>query len=78
MGKAELKIEIDADLLARAAASGLSIEATLEAALKTALADYGAAHARAERWARDNAEALRAHRERIEKFGPFGDDLRTW
>ena len=38
MGKTELKIEIDADLLADARAAGVSLETILEAGLRIALA----------------------------------------
>ena len=34
--------------------------------------------AKARRWAEENAEALKAQRERIDAFGVFGEDLRTW
>jgi antitoxin CcdA len=74
MGKVELKIEIDADLLSRAAAAGVDLPAITESAVRAALAD----EEKAKRWAHENAEAILAHRERIEKYGVFGDDLRSW
>ena len=40
MGKAELSIEIDADLLARAKASQESLESLVEAGLRAALCRY--------------------------------------
>jgi antitoxin CcdA len=77
MGKTELKVEIDANLLERARAAGLDLDGLTEAALRRAV-DHLSADDRARKWAEDNADALQAHRERIEKFGVFGDDMRTW
>lgn len=78
MGKAELKI--DADLVARAKAAGLKVESVVESALRVALskAAVEAEAAAAARWAEENADAIKAHREQIEKHGVFGADFRTW
>ena len=77
MGKIELKIEIDADLLARARAAGLAVEAIAEDAVRARLTSlYDDEKARL--WAEENAEALKAQRERIDAHGVFGEDLRTW
>lgn len=78
MGKAELKI--DADLLAQASAAGVKVEQVAESALRVALSKAArqAEDTRAAQWATDNAEAIQAHREQIEKHGVFGEDLRTW
>lgn len=62
MGKIELRIEINADLAAQAKASGVSLEAA----------------ARANRWAEDNAGAIKLYRQRIKERGVFGEDLRRW
>ena len=94
MGKAELKIEIDADLLAQAGASGLDLREIIEEALRTSLSTNGMAETvatpefspppalnddeKARRWAEENAEAIKAQRERIDAIGVFGEDLRTW
>jgi len=83
MGKVELKIEIDADLLARAREAGLSVDRLTEQSLRRALADADRYHGlsdeqKAERWAEENAEAIKAQRERIDAYGVFGEDLRTW
>jgi antitoxin CcdA len=77
MGKTELKIQIDTDLAQRAAAEGVDVDAIAEAALRKAL-PLDSGDERARRWAEENAEAIAAHRKRIEEFGVFGDDLRTW
>jgi antitoxin CcdA len=77
MGKTELKVEIDADLLAQARASGVDLDAVTEAAVRGAL-KLDDPEARAKRWAEENAEALKAQRERIDAHGVFGEDLRAW
>ncbi|MBP6878203.1 MAG: type II toxin-antitoxin system CcdA family antitoxin [Phenylobacterium sp.] len=93
MGKAELKIEVDEALLAHARERGLDIAGVVEDALRQALPPRGVAEdgapdfaveqalsdeEKARRWAEENAEAIKANRERIEEFGIFGEDLRTW
>ena len=92
MGKAELKIEVDEALLAHARERGLDIAGVVEDALRQALPPRGVAEdgapdfaveqalsdeEKARRWAEENAEAIKANRERIEEFGIFGEDLRT-
>lgn len=77
MGKAELKVEIDADLLARAKASGVDLDAVTEAAVRDALKTDDP-EIRAKRWAEENAEAIEDYNRRIADRGLFGDDLRTW
>ena len=85
MGRHELKIEIDPDLIAEADRLGVDLSAAGIAGVERALAirrdrlktdDERSAEARA--WAAENAEALKAYRERIEKHGVFGEDFRTW
>ncbi len=83
MGKVELKIEIDADLLAQARDAGLPIDRLAAQSLRRALAETQpylglSDDEKAFRWAQENAEALEAQRARIEAFGVFGEDLRTW
>lgn len=77
MGKIELKIEIDADLLAKAKAAGLMVEDIAEDALRARLAALSDDE-KARLWAEENAEAIKAQRERIDAHGVFGEDLRTW
>lgn len=77
MGKIELKIEIDADLLARAKAAGLAVEAIAEDAVRARLTSLSDDE-KARLWAEENAEALKAQRERLDAHGVFGEDLRTW
>lgn len=93
MGKAELRIEIDEALLAEARNAGVPVEAVVEAALRCAVgtnspgivaadarqkADLAGAEARARKWAEDNAEAIKAYGERIEREGCFGEEWRQW
>ena len=79
MGKAELKIEIDADLLAQARAAGLVFEDLIEDGLRKALRNPGLSDdEKARQWAEENVEAIKAQRERIDAVGVFGEDLRTW
>ena len=77
MGKIELKLEIDADLLARARAAGLAVEAIAEDAVRARLTSLSDDE-KARLWAEENAEALKAQRARIDAHGGFGEDLRTW
>lgn len=80
MGKSELRIAIDSELLQSALDAGLDVENLTIAALRRALDAAPAADAdeRARRWAADNADVIQAHRERIQAHGVFGEDLRTW
>lgn len=80
MGKVELKIDVDADLLEQAQAAGVSIAATLEEALRDAITDLNLEKAddRARQWAIDNAEAIEAYNRRIAGRGLFGDEHRKW
>ena len=94
MGKVELKIEIDAELLRRAQDAGLDPSEVLESELQQRLAREGVrdrgrdwtaepgrpdtSDARAAKWAEENAEAISDHRRSIEENGVFGEDLRRW
>jgi antitoxin CcdA len=83
MGKIELSLNVDAALAADAEANGVPLEAALEEGIRILIArrEQGTEPddaAKARRWAEENADAIKAHRERIEKFGVFGEDLRTW
>lgn len=81
MGKLEPNIHVDAELLARAQAAGISPEEVAEQAIRREMVRRMIPEqqdVRARDWAGENAEAITAHRERIEKYGVFGEDLRTW
>ncbi len=77
MGKAELRIEIDQSLLRRAREAGLDLDALTERAVLESLGSAEGSDAAAA-WAKRNQAALEAHRERIETFGVFAEDLRSW
>ena len=80
MGKVELDIGIDSELLAQAKRLGISVAGMSETQLRLHLQKVAPAGAedRALRWAEENAEAIKAYNERIACRGVFGDDLRTW
>ena len=74
------KINIEPELLEHAARLGIDVTDVDERTLLLYLqkVDPAGAEARAKRWAEENAEAIRLHNERIERFGVFGEDLRRW
>ena len=81
MGKVDLHIEIDADLLARARDSGVALASASEDGIRQALSlleARDAADSRAKQWAAENAEAIRRHNDRVSVRGIFGADLRRW
>ena len=83
MGKVDLKVEADAELVALANARGVSLDAAFEDGLRRALSadearDPALAQARARVWADENAEAIAVHNQRIAERGIFGADLRRW
>ena len=61
-----LNITVREDIIEEAKAHGLKISETAEAALVDALKK-----AKETAWLRDNADAIRAHNERIERDGPM-------
>jgi antitoxin CcdA len=77
MGKAELRIEIDALLLEQARAAEIQFSILMERALKEALGP-SAADERAKRWAQDNAPSIDAHNRYVEEHGAFGAEWRSW
>jgi len=74
------KIEIEPELLEQAARLGIDVTCVDERTLRLYLqkVDPAGAEARAKRWAEENAEAIEAHRKRVERDGVFGEDFRTW
>ena len=80
MGKVDLNIGIDPELLAQAERLGIDVGGMDERTLRLHLqkVDPAGAESRAKRWAEENAEALKAHNERIARDGVFGEDFRTW
>ncbi len=80
MGKLELNLHVDEELLAQAQAAGVRVEQIAEAALRAALskADPAGADARAAKWAEENAEAIEDYNRRIRERGLVGSEFRKW
>lgn len=80
MGKPELNLHVDDELLAQAQAAGVAIERVAESAIRLALskADPRAADARAAKWVEENAEAIRDYNRRIRERGLIGAEFRKW
>jgi len=85
MGRHEFKIDIDTDLIAEAQKLGVDLSAAGVAGIERALSlrrdrlkTNSERSTEANAWARENADALNAYRDRIETYGVFGEDFRTW
>ena len=80
MGKVELDIGIDPELLAQAKRLGVSVAGMSETQLRLRLQkiDPAGAEDRARRWAEENAEAIKEHNERIARRGLISDHFRKW
>lgn len=91
MGKIERTVELDEHLLEQVKAAGLTLEQAIRLGIDATEQPVGivanherqkqnpaAAEERARQWAEENADAIRAHKERIERRGVFGEDLRRW
>ena len=80
MGKVELDIGIDPELLAQAKRLGIAVAGMSETQLRLHLqkVDPAGAEERARRWAEENAEVIASLNRFVDEHGVFGDDLRTW
>lgn len=80
MGKVELNIGIEPELVEQAERLGLDISDMDERSLRLHLqkVDPAGAEARAKRWAEENAEAIRIHNEFVAKHGLLSDHFRPW
>ena len=80
MGKVDLRLKVDAELLAHAEKQGVSLEQALEQGIRAALRPTAPAdtESAARQWAEENAAAIKDHEQRIAEYGVFGEDLRTW
>jgi len=80
MGKVDLDIGIDPELLTQAKRLGISIGGMSETQLRLHLqkVDPAGAEERARRWAEENADAIKEHNRFIEEHGLLSDHLRTW
>ena len=80
-----LKVQIDPALVAEAERLGVDLSAASQTGVERAVVlKRNAAKtdaelaADAQAWAAENAEAIEAHRKRIDRDGVFGEDFRTW
>jgi antitoxin CcdA len=71
--KRRLNLSVDAKLLVRAKDSGLNLSRLFEESLATKLRQ-----AEAQRWAKDNREAIAAYSARIEHDGLWHKGLTPW
>lgn len=81
MGKVELNIGIEPELVEQAERLGLDISGMDERTLRLQLQkiDPAGAEARAKRWAKENAEAISDHNRRVRERGLLSDYLRpSW
>ena len=78
MGKVELNIGIDPELVEQAQRLGISMAGMDERTLRLHLqkVDPAGAEARAKRWADENAEAITDHNRRIRERGLLSDYIR--
>ncbi len=78
MGKVELNVGIDPELVEQARRLGISIAGMDERSLRLHLQkiDPAGAEARAKRWASENAEAIKDHNRRIGERGLLSDHLK--
>jgi antitoxin CcdA len=80
MGKVELDIGIDPELLAQAKRLGISVAGMSETQLRLHLQkiDPAGAEERARRWAEENAEVIAELDRFVEEHGAFGAEWRRW
>ncbi|MGV9010067.1 type II toxin-antitoxin system CcdA family antitoxin [Brevundimonas sp.] len=80
MGKVELNIGTDPELVEQAKTLGISIAGMDERTLRLHLqkVDPAGAEARARLWAKENAEAIAEHNSFVEEYGLLSDYYRTW
>lgn len=78
MGKVELNVGIDPELLAHARRLGVSTSGMDERSLRLHLQkiDPAGAEDRAKRWAQENAEAIADHNRRIRDRGLLSDHIK--
>lgn len=71
--KKPTNLSINSDLLSKARESNINLSATLEQALTEALKKH-----QRERWRKENATAIAAYNQFVDKHGAFSDDLRSF
>lgn len=80
MGKVELDIDVDPELLAQAERLGISAAGMSETQLRLHLRkiDPAGAEERARRWAEENADVIDELNRFVEEHGAFGAEWRNW
>ena len=78
--RADVSLELALEAGLKLALAGAEEPRTLDlvGSAKRKAADQAGADARAEVWARENAEAIESYNDRIKRRGLFGEDLRRW
>ncbi|MGU9956134.1 MAG: type II toxin-antitoxin system CcdA family antitoxin [Arenicellales bacterium WSBS_2016_MAG_OTU3] len=71
--KKPTNLSINSDLLKKSKAMNINLSATLEQALKDTLA-----RDKADKWAGDNKNAIRAYNDFVDEHGCFGDEYREF
>ena len=71
--KQATNLSINSDLLKRARNMNVNLSATLEKALEAKLAE-----SEAEKWQRDNSNAIKAYNHAVAEHGCFGEEYRTF
>jgi antitoxin CcdA len=71
--KKSANLSVNSDLLTRARAVKINLSATLEEALEQKLAK-----AEADKWLKENKNAIKAYNNFVEKNGCFGDEYRDF
>lgn len=71
--KKPTNLSLNSDLLNKCRDMNINLSATLEQALSERLA-----RKRAEKWAEENKNAIKAYNEFVEKNGCFGDEFREF
>ena len=71
--KKPTNLSLNSDLLRKCKAMNINLSATLEQALTDVLAK-----SKADKWAEDNKNAIRAYNEFVEENGCFGDEFREF
>lgn len=80
MGKEELTIAIDADLMARLRAAGVDPQAYIQRIMERKAADTRSDLDRAAddaRWAEDNRDAIAEYNAQVERIGTFASRQRS-
>jgi antitoxin CcdA len=71
--KKPTNLSLNSDLLKKSRAMNINLSATLEQALKDMLV-----RDKAERWAEENKNAIRAYNNFVDEHGCFGDEYREF